>query len=174
MILLGNERMDSIFGLKGCRLTSALQRTAAPLGSRAVRIICQRLSQPTGRFRRRSLSLVIRPDHMTRNFQTFVSLALAIGGVLVSAYHAGQLSVRTACDERYSRFIESGEVRIFFHELNQNDYFYKHFAVFRPSGLRYSGSNESAIPIVGGAAVGILGIAGVVDTMRSRKTASKA
>ncbi len=29
--------------------------TAAPLGSRTVRIICQRLLQPTGRFRRRSL-----------------------------------------------------------------------------------------------------------------------
>ena len=34
-----------------------VQRTAATLGSRTVRIICQRLLQPTGRFRRRSLSL---------------------------------------------------------------------------------------------------------------------
>ena len=41
-------------------LTRALQRTAARLGSRTVRIICQRLSQPTGRFRRRSLSLIVR------------------------------------------------------------------------------------------------------------------
>jgi hypothetical protein len=40
------------------RLTLALQRTAAPLGSRTVRIICLRLLQPTGRFRWRSLSLV--------------------------------------------------------------------------------------------------------------------
>jgi len=40
----------------------ARQRTAAPVGSRAVRVICQRFLQPTGRFRRRSLSLVVRPD----------------------------------------------------------------------------------------------------------------
>ena len=38
----------------------ALQRTAAPLGSRTVRITCQRLLQPTGRFRWRSLGLVVR------------------------------------------------------------------------------------------------------------------
>ena len=42
----------------GC-LTRALQRTAAPLGSRTVQVICPRLLQPTGRFRRRSLSLVV-------------------------------------------------------------------------------------------------------------------
>ena len=41
-------------------LTRALQRTAAPLGSRTVQVICSRLLQPTGRFRRRSLSLVVR------------------------------------------------------------------------------------------------------------------
>jgi len=35
----------------------ALQRTAAPLGTRTVRVLCQRLLQPTGRFRRRSVSL---------------------------------------------------------------------------------------------------------------------
>ena len=44
----------------------ALQRTAAPLGSWTVRVICQRLLQPTGRFRRRSLSLVVRRhSHLT-------------------------------------------------------------------------------------------------------------
>ena len=37
-----------------------LKRTAAPLGSRAVQIIYQRLLQPTGRFRRRSLNLIVR------------------------------------------------------------------------------------------------------------------
>ena len=42
------------------RITRALQRTAAPLGSWTVRIIWPRLLQPTGRFRRRSLSLVVR------------------------------------------------------------------------------------------------------------------
>ena len=44
-------------------LTRALQRTAAPLGRRTVRVIWPRLLQPTGRFRRRSLSLVVRPLH---------------------------------------------------------------------------------------------------------------
>ena len=43
-----------------CGLTRALQLTAAPLGSWTVRVICSRLLQPTGRFRRRSLSLVVR------------------------------------------------------------------------------------------------------------------
>ena len=38
----------------------ALQRTAAPQGDRAVRVICQQLLQPTGRLRRRSLSLDVR------------------------------------------------------------------------------------------------------------------
>jgi len=38
----------------------ALQRTAAPLGSRTVQVICSRLLQPTGRFWRRSLSCVVR------------------------------------------------------------------------------------------------------------------
>ena len=41
-----------------------MTKTAAPLGSRTVRIICQRLLQPTGRFRRRSLSLVVRRENM--------------------------------------------------------------------------------------------------------------
>lgn len=40
--------------------TRALQRTAAPLGSWTVQLICSRPLQPTGRFRRRSLSLVVR------------------------------------------------------------------------------------------------------------------
>src|SRR6266480_5333018 len=39
------------------RPNTMLRRTAAPLGSRAIRIICERLLQPTGRFRWGSLSL---------------------------------------------------------------------------------------------------------------------
>ena len=38
-------------------LTRALQRTAAPLGRRTVRVICQRLLQPPGHFRRRVAEL---------------------------------------------------------------------------------------------------------------------
>ena len=44
----------------------ALQRTTAPLGSRTVRVICQRLLRPTGRLRRQSLSLVVRQKTMNR------------------------------------------------------------------------------------------------------------
>jgi TonB family protein len=56
-------------------LNRALQRTAAPLGRRTFRIICQRLLQPTGRFRRRSLSLVVRRYAVMR---TTISPVLAI------------------------------------------------------------------------------------------------
>ena len=38
----------------------ALRRTDAALGSQLVRVICSRLLQPTGLFRRRSLNLVVR------------------------------------------------------------------------------------------------------------------
>jgi len=49
-----------------------MERTAAPLGSRTVRVICQRLLQPTGIFRRRSLSPVVGrrlADYMANRFQ---------------------------------------------------------------------------------------------------------
>ena len=46
------------------------QRTAAPLGSRTVQVICQRLLQPTGRFRRRSLSLGSSLGHFSRIMKT--------------------------------------------------------------------------------------------------------
>jgi hypothetical protein len=42
---------------------SSWHLTAAPLGSRTVQVICSRLLQPTGRSRRRSLSLVVRRLH---------------------------------------------------------------------------------------------------------------
>jgi hypothetical protein len=42
--------------------------TAAPPGSWTVQVICQQLLQPTGRFRRRSLSLVVWPLNMRRVF----------------------------------------------------------------------------------------------------------
>jgi len=43
----------------------ALQRTAAPLGSRTARIIRQRLLRPAGRFRRRSLRFELDPKDWT-------------------------------------------------------------------------------------------------------------
>jgi len=45
-------------------LTRALQPTPVALGGRMARIICQRLWQPTGRFRRRSMSFDIGPHSM--------------------------------------------------------------------------------------------------------------
>jgi hypothetical protein len=44
-------------------LPRALQRTAAPLGRRTAQIICQRLLPPTGRFRLRSLGLIVRLEN---------------------------------------------------------------------------------------------------------------
>ena len=40
---------------------ATMRCNAAPLGSRTVQIICQRLLLPTGRFRRQSRSLDVRP-----------------------------------------------------------------------------------------------------------------
>jgi hypothetical protein len=86
------------------RITRALQRTAdgttvtlhrsadaAPLGSWAVPVVCQRLLQPTGRFRRRSLSLVVR-HYMKLKTLLLLSLALTLWPVISqSAEHRRQI-----------------------------------------------------------------------------------
>jgi ankyrin repeat protein len=68
-------------------LTRALQRTAAPLGRRTVRIICQRLLQPTGRFRRRSLSLVVS-RHLERRFVASTAVARVVAVASLVAWSA--------------------------------------------------------------------------------------
>jgi hypothetical protein len=110
---------------------------------------------------------------MRRNLQILVSLVLVISGTLVSAYCSGQLSVRSDCDNRYKAFIENldkqGDLRLYFHDKGREDFYQTQVLPFRPSGRMYSGSNDSGIFIVGGAAVTLLGIAGIVDALRSRK-----
>jgi hypothetical protein len=55
----------------------------------------------------------------------------------------------------------------------QEEYYRAHVLNFRPSGRRYSGSNESGVFIVGGAAVALFGVAGWVDTLRRNKDGEK-
>jgi len=54
----GQDSIERSVPKMDSRTGTALQRTAAPLGSRTVRIICQRWLQSAGRFRRRSLSYI--------------------------------------------------------------------------------------------------------------------
>ena len=69
------------------RSTMVLQRPAAPLGSWTARIICPRLLQPTGRFRRRSLSLDVGHCACMRIVAIF-GLGLLLLLVAFLGYHA--------------------------------------------------------------------------------------
>jgi hypothetical protein len=106
---------------------------------------------------------------MRRNLQIFVSLVLVVSGTIVSGFNAGHLSVRTDCDERYKAFVQSPEMIVFFQEKGLEDYYQSNFPSFRPSGRMYSGFAESGLFIVGGAAVALFGIVGILDTFRARK-----
>jgi hypothetical protein len=110
---------------------------------------------------------------MKRILQILVSLVLVVSGTVVSAYCSGQLSVRSDCDNRYKAFIEDldkqGDLRLYFHDKGREDFYQTHVLPFRPSGRMYSGSNDSGIFIVGGAAVALFGIAGILDTLRRKK-----
>jgi len=106
---------------------------------------------------------------MWRNLQILISLLLVVSGTFVSAFSAGHLSVRTDCDERYKAFVQSPEMIAFFAEKGLADYYQSNFPSFRPSGRMYSGSNESGLFIVGGAAVALFGIAGILDSLRRKK-----
>jgi len=71
-------------------MPKSLERTAAPLGRRTVRVIRERRLQPTGRFRRRSLSWVVRPlyTRVVNNKQKqlivlMIGLTLVLGGALI-------------------------------------------------------------------------------------------
>jgi hypothetical protein len=59
------------------RLSSTGRCSAAPLGSWTVQVICSRLLQPTGRFRRRSLSLIVRQQNYSHQKMQIVFLILA-------------------------------------------------------------------------------------------------
>jgi hypothetical protein len=111
---------------------------------------------------------------MRRNLQFLVSLVLVVSGTVVSAYCSGQLSVRADCDHRYQAFIEDldkqGDLKLYFHEKGREAFYQTHVLPFRPSGRMYSGSNDSGLFIVGGAAVALLGIVGMSDTLRRKET----
>jgi hypothetical protein len=111
---------------------------------------------------------------MRRNLQVFVSLVLVVSGSVVSAYYAGQLSARRDCDSRYSAFIkaldEQEDLRHYFSDKGREDYYLTRVLSFHPSGWRfgYVGERDCGLFVVGGAAVGLLGVAGILDTCRGR------
>ena len=110
---------------------------------------------------------------MKRVIQITVSLAMLICGLLVSSYHAGQFSVWSACDTRYKAHIsqldKDGVLMLYFHDKGQDDYYVTNILTFKPSGRLYSGSNDSAVPMVGGGALALFGLAGLLDTFRRKK-----
>ena len=106
---------------------------------------------------------------MRRNLQVLVSLVLVIVGTAVSGFYAGHLSVRTDCDERYKAFVQSPDMIVFFAQKGLSDYYQSNFPPFRPSGRMYSGSAESGLFIVSGAAVALFGVAGILDALRHKK-----
>jgi hypothetical protein len=106
---------------------------------------------------------------MMHRLQILVSLVLVVSGTAVSGFNAGHLSVRAECDERYKAFVQSPDMIAFFAEKGLSDYYQSNFPSFRPSGRMYSGSAESGFGIVGGAAVALFGVAGILDTLRRKK-----
>jgi hypothetical protein len=113
---------------------------------------------------------------MKRNIQKAISLVLMFLGSLLCAYHAGQFSAWSECDNRYKAHVDDLdtndfgiELRQYFETNGQQETYLKNFETFKPSGKMYSGSNESGVFIVGGSASALLGLAGYLDTFRRRK-----
>ena len=115
---------------------------------------------------------------MKRTIQLIVSLALLYAGSVISVFHAGIYSARLQCDGRYQAHIEAlrtnllgAELEQFFDAKGQDRYadYSINFLTFKPSGKLYSGSAESGSFIVGGAAMALLGVAGILDTLRRKK-----
>src|SRR5579864_6211493 len=105
---------------------------------------------------------------MKRNIQRSVSLVLLFVGMLILTFSVARYMAWLECDERYKAFIgdldENGQWRSYYDNHGQHDYYISHILNFRPSGRWYSGSNDSALPIVGGGALAVFGLAGTVDT----------
>ena len=112
---------------------------------------------------------------MRRTIQIIVSLVLLYAGSVVLVFHAGQYSARVQCDDFYKAHVETLRTNLLGAELDQffnakgydqySDYL-KNFVTFKPSGKMYSGSEESGLYIVGGGAVALFGIAGLLDVYR--------
>jgi hypothetical protein len=104
--LMNNWCFSCTITVLNCRREGTLrpgrcQLTAAPLGSRTVQVICPRLLQPTGRFRRRSLSSFggIEHSHKIMNAQqitktkscrsgTAINVGIGIGAAIGAAMGA--------------------------------------------------------------------------------------
>ena len=93
-------------------------------------------------------------------------------GTLALTFGLTRFAVWSDCDARYEQFMQRLELdtdlKQYFESKGQHDLSYRVLA-FRPSGKRYSGSHESALPIVGGMALLVLGAFGALDTFRHRK-----
>jgi len=113
---------------------------------------------------------------MKRNSQLAVSLVSLFLGALVLAFSTARFFAWSESDARYKAFIDDldkdGELSFYFNHKGQHDYYIKHILTFRPSGRMYSGSNDSALPIVGGGVVALLGLAGLLDSFRRGKETS--
>ena len=114
---------------------------------------------------------------MKRNYQMTISLVLMFLGGLICAFHVGQFSAWSECDNRYKAHISEldtngfgAEMMNYFDSQGRHDYYIVKFVTFKPSGRLYSGSNESAVPIVGGGAVALFGLAGLLDVLLRRKS----
>ncbi len=85
-----------------------------------------------------------------------ISFVLLFLGSLICAFHAGQFSAWSECDNRYKAHIENlmdngdREFAIYFNTSPPDDYFNTYFLTFKPGGRMYSGSAESGFYIVGG------------------------
>jgi hypothetical protein len=103
--------------------------------------------------------------------QVVVSLVLLFISALTSTYNAARLSAWSECDHRYRVLLPGSELKRALSKPEHLDLEFK-VASFKPSGRAYSGSNDVAIPIVGGAALALLGVCGLLDTLRKQNKAA--
>lgn len=110
-----------------------------------------------------------------RRLQIFISLTLIISGSVISAYYTAQVSARRDCDNRYTAFVrdldKQGDLSRCFLETGHGDFYSTRFKPFHPSGWKfsYAAPRECELFMIGGGAVALLGIAGILDTYREKK-----
>jgi hypothetical protein len=106
---------------------------------------------------------------MKKHIQVRVSVALLLVGAVGLTYSVTRFAVWSDCDARYKTFLsevnKDYELTLYFQSKGQNDYLFR-VLNFRPSGRMYSGSNDSALPIVGSGALVLLSAFGLFDALR--------
>jgi hypothetical protein len=106
---------------------------------------------------------------MKRHIQVRASVALLLVVALGLSYSGTRFAVWSDCDTRYKAFLsevnKDYELTQYFLSKGQNDYQFR-VLNFRPSGRMCSGSNDSALPIVGSGALVLLSAFGLLDTLR--------